>query len=99
MTEASLSGPEFTGETALVAAPLEVKIAFGLSLASGILTVIGGILVLLVTASIPLIVGLENAEAANALTPSGGNQPHDNMSPYQVVNFIISMYGIYPSPT
>jgi microcystin-dependent protein len=37
--------------------------------------------------------------AANALTPAGGNQPHDNMSPYQVVNFIISMYGIYPTPT
>jgi microcystin-dependent protein len=37
--------------------------------------------------------------AANALTPAGGSQPHDNMSPYQVVNFIISMYGIYPTPT
>lgn len=37
--------------------------------------------------------------AGNALTPSGGNQPHDNMSPYQVVNFIISLYGIYPSPS
>ena len=36
--------------------------------------------------------------AANALTPAGGNQPHDNMSPYLVINFIISLYGIYPSP-
>jgi microcystin-dependent protein len=28
---------------------------------------------------------------------SGGNQPHDNMQPYQCVSFIISMFGIYPS--
>jgi microcystin-dependent protein len=28
---------------------------------------------------------------------SGGNQPHDNLMPFQVVNFIISLYGIFPS--
>lgn len=33
---------------------------------------------------------------ANALTPAGGSQPHDNMMPYLAVNFIISLYGIYP---
>jgi microcystin-dependent protein len=27
----------------------------------------------------------------------GGNLPHDNMQPYLVLNWIISMYGIYPS--
>jgi len=37
--------------------------------------------------------------APNALSPSGGNQPHENMSPYLAINFIISMYGIYPSPS
>ena len=36
--------------------------------------------------------------AANALTPAGGNQPHDNMSPYLAINFIIALYGIYPPP-
>ncbi len=36
------------------------------------------------------------AMAPNALSPSGGNQPHENMSPYQVINFIISTEGIYP---
>ena len=34
-----------------------------------------------------------------ALTPAGGSQPHDNMPPYLAINFIISMYGIYPSPS
>jgi microcystin-dependent protein len=28
----------------------------------------------------------------------GGSQPHDNMMPYLVVNFIISLFGIFPSP-
>lgn len=34
----------------------------------------------------------------NAILPSGGNQPHDNMIPYLAVNYIISLYGVYPSP-
>jgi len=28
----------------------------------------------------------------------GGNQPHENMSPYLVLNFIIALQGIFPSP-
>ena len=35
----------------------------------------------------------------SALTPVGGNQPHDNMQPFLVLNFIISLFGIYPSQT
>jgi microcystin-dependent protein len=27
----------------------------------------------------------------------GGSQPHDNMSPYLVLNFIIALVGIFPS--
>ena len=38
------------------------------------------------------------AMAPNALSLSGGNQPHENMSPYQVINFIIATEGIYPPP-
>lgn len=30
---------------------------------------------------------------------TGNGQPKDNMQPYLVVNFIISLYGIYPSQT
>jgi microcystin-dependent protein len=33
------------------------------------------------------------------LQPQGGNQPHENMQPFLVVSFIISLYGIYPTPT
>jgi microcystin-dependent protein len=28
---------------------------------------------------------------------TGGNQPHQNMSPYLVLNFIIALQGIFPS--
>jgi len=33
----------------------------------------------------------------NGIGNSGGNQPHDNLPPYLVVNFIISLFGIFPS--
>lgn len=39
------------------------------------------------------------AMAPNALSIAGGNQPHDNMSPYLVINFIIATEGIYPTPS
>lgn len=32
-----------------------------------------------------------------AISPTGGSQPHDNMGPYLVVSFIISLFGIFPS--
>jgi len=34
-----------------------------------------------------------------ALSSAGGNQPHDNMQPYLVLDFIISLFGIFPSQT
>jgi microcystin-dependent protein len=34
-----------------------------------------------------------------ARVPAGGSQPHDNMQPFLCINFIISLYGIYPQPT
>jgi microcystin-dependent protein len=37
--------------------------------------------------------------AAGALGQSGGSQPHDNMMPFLVVNFILSLFGIFPSQT
>lgn len=34
--------------------------------------------------------------AANAIGPVGGSQPHDNMMPFLVVSYIISLFGIFP---
>ena len=35
----------------------------------------------------------------NSITPTGGSQPHENLQPYLCLNFIISLFGIFPSPT
>lgn len=34
-----------------------------------------------------------------AISPVGGSQPHTNFQPYLCINFIISLFGIFPSPT
>ncbi len=34
-----------------------------------------------------------------ALLPAGGSVAHDNMPPFLAINFIISLFGIYPSPS
>jgi len=36
---------------------------------------------------------------ASSLQPQGGSQPHENMQPFLVVTFIISLFGIFPTPT
>lgn len=35
----------------------------------------------------------------SAIAPVGGSQPHTNFQPYLCVDFIISLFGIFPSPT
>jgi microcystin-dependent protein len=46
---------------------------------------------------------LEDAPTLNmsalAISSVGGSQPHTNLQPYLCVNFIISLFGIFPSPT
>ncbi|MBZ5523041.1 MAG: tail fiber protein [Acidobacteriia bacterium] len=37
------------------------------------------------------------AMSSAGITPNGGSQPHENMSPYLVLNFIIALQGIFPS--
>jgi microcystin-dependent protein len=34
-----------------------------------------------------------------SIGPAGGSQPHENRQPFLCVNFIISLFGIFPSPT
>lgn len=35
--------------------------------------------------------------APGAIAAAGGSQPHDNMQPCQVVNWVIALEGVYPS--
>lgn len=46
----------------------------------------------------------EQTDSLRAMNPglvssTGGSQPHSNIMPYLCVSFIISLYGIFPSPT
>ena len=36
---------------------------------------------------------------AAAIGSAGGSQPHDNMIPFLVINFILSLFGVFPSQT
>ena len=36
---------------------------------------------------------------AQVVSPVGGSQPHTNFQPYLCIDFIISLFGIFPSPT
>ena len=47
---------------------------------------------------------LYTAAPGGAMDPAtmgsaGGSQPHDNMIPFLVINFILSLFGIFPSQT
>jgi microcystin-dependent protein len=37
------------------------------------------------------------ASGSGTATPTGGSQPHNNMQPYLVCNFVIALEGIFPS--
>jgi microcystin-dependent protein len=34
---------------------------------------------------------------AGSIQNAGGSQPHDNMVPFLVINFILSLFGVFPS--
>jgi microcystin-dependent protein len=36
--------------------------------------------------------------ASGALGNTGGSQPHNNMAPFASISYIISLFGIFPSP-
>jgi microcystin-dependent protein len=35
----------------------------------------------------------------NSVTPVGGSQPHENTQPFLCINFIISLFGLFPPPS
>ena len=39
------------------------------------------------------------ALSASSVSAVGGSQPHSNLQPYLTLNFIISLFGIFPSQT
>jgi microcystin-dependent protein len=39
------------------------------------------------------------AMASQSVNPDGGSQPHTNIQPFLCINFIISLFGIFPSQT
>lgn len=52
-------------------------------------------------AGVKIYTGAAPAAALNpqTITAAGGSQPHENLQPYLCLNFIISLFGIFPSPT
>jgi microcystin-dependent protein len=41
----------------------------------------------------------DNQLNPNAITPAGGSQPHENCQPFLCINFILSLFGVFPSQT
>jgi len=57
-----------------------------------------------IPASSTLLMAYAAEPASSAMAPTcvssvGGSQPHTNFQPYLCVDFIISLFGIFPSPT
>jgi len=40
---------------------------------------------------------IPNQAMAQCIDTQGGNQPHNNMQPYIVLNYIISLFGVFPT--
>ena len=39
------------------------------------------------------------AMSPQSVTPTGGSQPHSNLQQYLTITYIVSLYGVFPSPT
>jgi microcystin-dependent protein len=63
--------------------------------------VAGNVLATVVAGSVYVQQPPTSAAALNAATTgsTGGSQPHDNFQPYLCVDFIISLFGVFPSQT
>jgi microcystin-dependent protein len=52
---------------------------------------LGGVVAYIPASGAPL-----SAMSPNALTPAGGDQPHNNMQPYLTLSFCIALQGVFP---
>lgn len=43
--------------------------------------------------------GVDGNMNTGAISPVGGSQPHENTQPFLCINFIISLFGVFPSQT
>ena len=43
--------------------------------------------------------GTDSSLNAAAVSPVGGSQPHENMQPFLCINYIISLFGVFPTQT
>jgi microcystin-dependent protein len=39
---------------------------------------------------------VDSAMNAQMFSPVGGSQPHENLQPYLAINFILSLFGVFP---
>jgi len=53
------------------------------------------------SASVKMYIADAPSGAMNAqvVTPVGGSQPHENCQPFLCINYIISLFGLFPNPT
>ncbi len=51
------------------------------------------------TINLFLVDAPSSAMNAASVTPAGGSQPHENTQPFLCINFIISLFGVFPSQT
>jgi microcystin-dependent protein len=62
----------------------------------------GGNVLAATTGATTFAYGTDNplvALSPQAVTPIGGSQPHENTQPFLCINFIISLFGVFPSQT
>lgn len=43
--------------------------------------------------------GTQTTLGSQTIGIAGGSQPHENLQPLLVINFVISLFGVFPSPT
>jgi microcystin-dependent protein len=69
------------------------------STANGTATNPGGNVLAASASSVQPYVADSPSDALNAqmITPQGGSQPHENTQPFLCINYIISLFGVFPS--
>jgi len=79
--------------------PIHTHAFLGSSLAATLTSPSGSVVGTSAQVSYLTIAQASVAMNASAITPTGGSQPHENLQPYLAINFIISLFGVFPSQT